>query len=192
MRTQTVSAWDKSLARAVIDSLRLDTLNWEVAEYWLSLWSAAGPPRREQFEPRRLKDHLPAIAIFEVMPDGPVICRLAGTFVEAALGHDLTGHDLLEFTPPAEREQRIENTRMIVAGAISHGLRQFRNLDGSETVAAEIALPFDGETELHGHRYLFHSAWRPKWYEQEALVSRPTHAGLGSDQRIMSIRAVSI
>ena len=182
-------AWDKARARAAIESLELDEANLSVANYWLSLWNEDGPPTRERFDPRSVVEHLPAIAMFEVMPDGPVICRLAGTFVQIALSHELTGHDLLEFTPEEEREQRIRQTRMIVDGSISFALRRFRGTFGAAVAVGEIALPFDGVTEAGGRRYLFHSAWRPGERTRFIAKGGVTAAGLATDQKILSICA---
>ena len=186
LESRLLQTWDRDLARSALDSFALSAANREIADYWLSLWTQS-PPTRSQFEPRHLKAHIPALGIFEVMPDDRVICRLAGSYLESALGYNLTGRDLLEVTPKEEREDRIRFTHAIVEGAISFALRRFLKPNGSQTVADEIALPFADITGQGGRRYLFHSAWRPEAFGQLGLARRPATAGLGFDQRIVSI-----
>ena len=176
------------MARNALDSFALSAANREVADYWLSLWRE-DPPMRGQFEPRCLKAHIPAIGIFEVMPDDRVICRLAGSYLETALGYNLTGRDLLEVTPKEEREDRIRFTHAIVEGAISFAMRRFSKSDGSQIVVDEIALPFADVTSQSGRRYLFHSGWRPEAFGRLGLARRPANPGLGFNQRIVSIRS---
>lgn len=188
LESRLLQTWDRDLARSALDSFALSAANRDVADYWLSLWTDR-PPTRSQFEPRHLKAHIPAIGIFEVMPDDRVICRLAGGYLESALGYNLTGRDLLAVTPKEEREDRVRFTRAIVEGAISFALRRFLKPDGSQTIADEIALPFADVTGQGGRRYLFHSAWRPETFNRLGLARRPATAGLGFDQRIVSICA---
>ena len=179
-------AWSFEKAKFALAELRVAGSNREVADYWLSLWSNDAPPTREQFKPGLAKKYLSSMAVFEVMPDGPVICRLAGTFVKAALGFDLTGEDLLAVTPEQQRETRIKQTRQIVDGAISYAHRSFR-FQGHETIAAEIALPFAGVTDGGGRQYLLHSEWSPTQVSQIGQGQYITEAGLALDQRILSI-----
>ena len=176
-----MATWDRDRACAALDAMALAETNRDVADYWLSLWTADGPPTRERFEPRRIPKHLPALAIFEVMPDGRVLCHLAGTYTQAILGHDLSERDLLEFIPASEREKRHRLASEIADGAISYDLRQFTSLNGKEFTAGEICLPFAGRTEHGGRRYLFHSAWRPEPLDRQYVgvaTPRPSHASV--------------
>jgi hypothetical protein len=179
-------AWSLEKAKFALAELRVAGPNREVAEYWLSLWSDDKPPMWENFALGSVKEHALSIAMFEVMPDGPVICRLAGEFVKVALGFDPAGEDLLAITPEQQRETRIKQTRAIVDGAISYAHRSFR-FQGHETIAAEIALPFAGLTEGGGRRYLLHSEWSPTQVSRVGQGQYITDAGLAVEQRILSI-----
>ena len=182
------ATWDRDKARAALDIATLAETNRDVADYWLSLWTTEGPPTREHFEPRQVLKHLPAVAIFEVMPDGPIFCRLAGTYLYAILGHDLTQHDILEFAPIDERERRRQVAQEIVEGAVSYGLRHFRKLNGTKFTAGEICLPFAGKTEHGGRRYLFHSAWRPEPFSRQYVGVAPPQPSRFGGHRLLSIR----
>jgi hypothetical protein len=185
--TRSMSAWSVDLAKQALNEFRPSGANREVADYWLSLWKAQSPPTREQFDPKSVAKHLSGIAIFELMPDGPIICRLAGTYIQKAVGQELTGKDLLEVTPPDLRTARAAGARMVVDGAIVFGQRRLKRFDSEEALAVdEILLPFASSRDRGGRKCLYHTEYAPRF---SSLRRDGIEAPIGfAVQRIVSIR----
>jgi hypothetical protein len=178
--------WNVNKAAAALDSFQLAGANREVADYWLGLWKPGLPPSRDHFNPNDLREHLSALAIFEVIDDGPLICRLAGTDLRSALGRELTGQDLLATASEEKRARLIESARTVVDGAVSISQRMFRESDSNGVVATEIALPFFGVTEQGGRRFLMHTEWRPNRVTRNAGANRKASVGRTADRRFVS------
>jgi hypothetical protein len=148
-----------------------------VADYWLSLWRDGELPRRVDFQPRGIADHLPSISIFEVVPDISVYCRLHGTVLAQGLGQDITGKDWIAMTVPQDQPTRLQRWSDVARGAIGRGLRNGCRESGETVYAEEIMLPF-GDTAPDGSRQvLFHLAWRQSPYD-------PTVTGLHNANRL--------
>ena len=179
--------WKKEKAQAALDEFRPSGANREVADYWLSLWTTESPPVRERFDPKAVARHLSGIAIFEVTPEGPIICGLVGTSIQKAVGQELTGKDLLEVTPPDLRTARAAGARIVVDGAIAFGQRSLGRFNGEEVQAAEILLPFAGPSARGGRKFLFHTEYPPAFFSLHRVG--PAAEIKVAAQRIVSIKA---
>jgi hypothetical protein len=136
-----------------------------VAQYWLSLWRDDALPLRADFKPRDVADQLPSIAIFDVVPDKSVRCRLFGSVLAQGLGRDVTGEDWLALTPEPMRAARLERFSAVARGAIGRGIRPSLRESGEQQFSEEILLPF-GDMAADGTRQvLVHVSWRPTAYD---------------------------
>jgi hypothetical protein len=166
-----LSSFDKDAATRCFDESRLSKDGNDVARYWLSLWRGDQLPRRADFEPKKIAPHLRALAIFDVVPDKSVFCRLQGSGLAEALGRDITGQDWLALTKPEDRPVRLQRWSDVARGAIGRGLRQGVRESGEPQYSEEIMLPF-GEAD-GAHQVLFHVSWRQTAYN-------PTRAGISN------------
>lgn len=154
--------WSRSAARAAVENLCLSGPNRVLADYWLSLWRGDSAPGRGAFDPARVRELLPGIAIFEVRPGESIHCRLAGAAYKFRFGFEMAGIDWMGATPSSQRAVRMERNSQIVAGAISAGTRSDPDRDEAERWFSDVQLPFAGVGEDGARTYLHHSDWRPK------------------------------
>ncbi len=145
-----MSAFDKDAAARCFDENRLSKDGNDVARYWLSLWRGDQLPSRADFEPKKIASQLRALAIFDVVPDKSVHCRLQGSGLAEALGRDITGQDWLALTKPEDRPLRLERWSVVARGAIGRGLRQGVRESGEPQYSEEIMLPF-GDVADNGY-----------------------------------------
>jgi hypothetical protein len=180
-----LSSFDKDAATRCFDENRLSKDGNDVARYWLSLWRGDQLPRRADFEPKKIAPHLRALAIFDVVPDKSVFCRLQGSGLAEALGRDITGQDWLALTKPEDRAVRLQRWSDVARGAIGRGLRQGMRESGEPQFSEEIMLPFG---EVNGaHQVLFHVSWRQTAYDPiKAGISNAN--GLSLEFRITSLQ----
>ncbi len=152
--------WDRAKALAALEAFKLTGTNAAVAEYWLSLWDGDRPPSRGAFNPARLRDMLPAIALMQVETSGDAICRLSGRFIDMALGFSLRGFNMLELVDGDERKVRGARLAAVVEGHLGLSHTRFER-DGETRLAETIQLPFFGTLEDGSRQYLSHTNWRP-------------------------------
>jgi|HubBroStandDraft_1064217.scaffolds.fasta_scaffold01674_11 hypothetical protein len=74
--------------------------------YWNEIRERALVPYRSRLDPLRLLAILPRIQIVELQSHGVIRCTLAGTGLRDLFGFDLTGHNMIQLTPPAGRATR--------------------------------------------------------------------------------------
>jgi hypothetical protein len=166
-------AFDKDAAQRCFDEHRPSSEGNDVARYWLSLWRGDRLPRRADFEPKKIAPHLRALALFDVMPDTSVRCRLMGSALAEGLGHDLTGQDWLALTRPEDRPLRLQRWSAVARGAIGRGLRPGHRASGEFQISEEILLPFGDEAPDGSRQVAFHLSWRQSTYD-------PTRTGVGN------------
>ncbi len=132
-----------------------------IADYWLSLWEGNELPLRARFEPLHVRDLLPGVMVMEVKPGERVRVRLSGSAINAAVGMDLTGKDLLELTPDQDRRTRLERNSQSALGNAGWSLRRGTSPDGATWSAEEVYLPFRDCTDDGARLVLFHTTLRP-------------------------------
>jgi hypothetical protein len=147
----------RDVALAAFEKLSLSPTNEKLARYWLSLWNGEAPPNRAQLSPARVKDLLPGIGIFEVRPGESSRCRLSGTAIQHALGHEIAGLEWRQYTPTDQWHARLARNAQIAEGGVGIGLRR-----GPQGVTQELQLPFADRTEDGARLILFHLDWRPE------------------------------
>ena len=166
-----MTVFDKSIAIRSFEENRLSKEGDAVARYWLSLWRDGELPRRAHFQPKNIAPHLRAIAIFDVVPDVSVHCRLMGSGLAEGLGRDITGQDWLALTKPEDRPTRLQRWSGVARGAIGRGLRAGRRESGDPQYSEELMLPFGDVNGAGAHQVLFHVAWRQSTFD-------PTRVGI--------------
>jgi hypothetical protein len=155
-------AWDRSKAIAAFEAFGLTGSNTALAVYWLSLWRDDAPPVRGDFNPARVKDLLPAIALTEMRSNGDAVCRLAGRHIDLAMGAPALGMNMLALVGEPERRVRSGRLKAIVDGAIGLSRTHYTTSDHSRQVAETLQLPFFGTMEDGSRQYLSHTNWRPR------------------------------
>ena len=90
-----------------------------IADYWLSIWDGDKCPAREAVAPGPIKDLLPGLIFFQVIPDHLVTVRMAGTDFGHLLKLELTGRDWLAVTPQEDRAERLRIFSAVTQGAIA-------------------------------------------------------------------------
>ncbi|MGH6873191.1 MAG: PAS domain-containing protein [Rhizomicrobium sp.] len=153
-------AFDKQLAIRGFGALTLAPESRRILDYWLSLWEGCALPQRARFEPVRIRDLLPGVMIMEVKPGERVMARLSGSAVNAAVGMDLTGKDLLALTRDSDRRERLERNSQTGLGNAGWCIRRGARPDGSEWSAEEIHLPFRDMTEDGARLVLYHATFK--------------------------------
>ncbi|MEI9929867.1 MAG: PAS domain-containing protein [Rhizomicrobium sp.] len=157
-------SFDFDIARRCFDECPASKDGNRLARYWLSLWHDGRLPTRAEFKPKHIADLLPAICIFDVVPDVSVRCRLAGSRIVEGAGEDITGKDWLALTTPENRGQRLARFSEVARGGIGRGTRAARRASGDRQHAEEIMLPF-GDIAADGARQvLIYVGWRPSLY----------------------------
>ncbi|GEM_PF-977535 len=159
-----------------------------VVRYWLSLWRGDALPRRADFSPRQIVDQLPNIAIFEIVPDQSIRCRLAGSHIVEGAGLDITGKDILALTPLAERPIRLSRFSTIARGAIGRGLRPGFRDSGEAQFAEEIMLPFGDVSASGARQVLVHIDWRQTAFNPTRVGIENT-SGLSHEVRLTPLQA---
>jgi len=152
-------SWNPTKAITAFETLGLTGTNAAIAVYWLSLWSPAAPPLRATFNPARVRDLLPAIALTEVREERAV-CRLSGHYIDMAMGGELRGTDMLSLVDGEARQLRKTRLTTLVDGAIALSRTRYR-MFGAVHEAETLQLPFFGATEDGARQYLTHTNWRP-------------------------------
>ncbi|HEX2591221.1 MAG TPA: PAS domain-containing protein [Rhizomicrobium sp.] len=137
--------FDRHGADETIESLGLEGTNLMLARYWLSLWNGDSLPARSALSPARIKEHLPSIIMFNVVPNESVIVRLAGTRYRHILGAELTGKDWIAAASERHRPARLGLFTTVVQGAILLSHRLLSMSVGEDTICEEIVLPFTPE-----------------------------------------------
>jgi hypothetical protein len=152
--------------------LPLSVANEKLARYWLSLWEGDTLPRRADFSPGRVREHLPGLAIFEVRAGESVRCRLAGTMLHRAVGRELTGCDWRDYTAKDQWAERLERNTVIAQGAVGVGIRHSAMPEGLR-ITQELQLPFADKAEDGARLLLMHLDWRPGTSGHKAQGSVP-------------------
>jgi hypothetical protein len=142
-----------------------------VADYWLSLWRGDALPARADFKPKAVVKALPSIAIFDVVPDESVHCRLMGSGLTQGLGRDPKGQDWIALTRPEDRPGRLQRWSEVARGAIGRGLRSGYRESGAKQFAEELMLPFAPGEGGDVHHILYHLSWKQTAYD-------PTRGGV--------------
>jgi hypothetical protein len=156
-----VTAFVKAFAVEGLAALALAPESRQVCGYWLSLWEGDALPLRARFEPLRVREFLPGIMVMEVKPGERVRVRLSGSAVNAAVGMDLTGQDLLALTRDGDRRERLKRNTNSANGQAGWSLRSGQRADGTAWRAEEIYLPFRDTTEDGARLILYHTTMRP-------------------------------
>ncbi|HEY5337201.1 MAG TPA: PAS domain-containing protein [Rhizomicrobium sp.] len=183
-----MTQFDKAAAQRCFDDEPLGPNCDRVARYWLSLWRGGELPVRADFRPRDVAEQLPSLALFEVVPEHSVRCRLFGSVLAQGLGQDVTGKDWLALTPEASRPLRLERFSTVALGAIGRGLRAGMRESGEEQFSEEIMLPFGDVTEDGTRQVLIHIAWRQTAYNP--TVTNVAHSGgLSVEFRLIPLQA---
>ncbi|MBS0275560.1 MAG: PAS domain-containing protein [Proteobacteria bacterium] len=144
-----------------------------VVDYWLSLWQGDTLPARADFEPKGVAKVLPSIAIFDVVPDQSVHCRLMGSSLTQGLGHDPKGEDWIALTRPEDRCGRLQRWSNVARGAIGRGLRTGYRESGAKQLVEEILLPFAAAEDGDRHQVIYHISWKQTVYD-------PTRGGVSA------------
>jgi hypothetical protein len=154
--------WDRAKAISAFEALELSGSNAALGAYWLSLWNGDRPPSRSLFNPARVRDLLPAIALIEVHANGAAVCRVAGHVVDLAAGGPLTGANIVMLVDGLE-QQKLRMARLcgLVDGQVALSRTQYIAADHKVAVAQTVMLPFCGEMENGSRQYLTHTDWRP-------------------------------
>ena len=142
-----------------------------VVEYWLSLWRGDALPARAEFSPKVVVKALPAIAIFDVVPDESVYCRLMGSSLTQGMGQDPKGKDWIALTRPEDRAPRLKRWSDAARGAIGRGLRMGYRVSGAKQFSEELLLPFGPGEGSDVHQVLYHISWKQTTYD-------PTRGGV--------------
>ena len=151
--------WNPTKAVSAFETFGLTGTNAAIAVYWLSLWTPSGPPRRASFNPARVRDLLPALALTEVRQERAV-CRLSGHYIDMAMGGELRGADMFSLVRSEQRQMRRERLMALVDGKVALSRTHYL-MFGVTHIAETLQLPFFGETEDGARQYLSHTNWRP-------------------------------
>jgi hypothetical protein len=186
-----LSGFDKQAAERCFDENRLSKEGNDVARYWLSLWRDDRLPARADFQPKKIAPHLRALALFDVVPDRSVHCRLMGSGLAQGMGKDLTGLDWIALTKPEDRAVRLERWSTVARGAVGRGLRPSRRESGDIQFSEEIMLPFGDIAGDGSHQVLLHVSWRQTDYNP--TLTGVSHANaLSIEFRLTPLRRLRV
>ncbi len=163
--------FDKAVAIRCFEENPASKEGAAVAHYWLSLWRGDALPVRADFKPMTIAKELPAIALFDVVPEQSVWCRLQGSALAQGLGQDITGKDWIAMTKPADRPMRLKRWSDVARGAIGRGLRPGYRESGAVQFSEELMLPFGDIAPDGGRQVLYHISWHQTLYD-------PTRGGI--------------
>ena len=161
IRGRCMAEWDRVRAAEAFEAFDLKGTNAAVAAYWLSLWDGDKPPSRSAFNPARIRDFLPAIALMQVQENKDTVCRLAGGVIDLAFGAPMRGVNVLTLVDAEERKLRSERLCAVVAGHVGISHTRYETPDHVAAIAETIQLPFFGTMEDGSCQYLTHTNWRP-------------------------------
>ncbi|HXC57631.1 MAG TPA: PAS domain-containing protein [Rhizomicrobium sp.] len=166
--------WDRAKAIAAFEAFQLSGTNAALAVYWLSLWDGNRPPRRGDFNPARVRDLLPAIALTEVRSNDDPVCRLSGRYIDMALGAPMRGVNMLTLAGGAE-QRTLRRARLcaLVDGGVALAKTHYRTEAHVTAVAETIQLPFHGMLEDGSRQILMHTNWRPAPADYRVRTRRP-------------------
>lgn len=142
-----------------------------VVDYWLSLWRGDALPVRADFSPKGIFKSLHAVALFDVVPDKSVHCRLMGSGLIQGLGRDPKGEDWIALTRPEDRAARLQRWSDTARGGIGRGLRPGYRESGEKHLSEELMLPFAPAEGSDVHQVLYHISWKQTVYD-------PTRGGV--------------
>lgn len=125
----------------ILSDRKLSPRSKRIADYWLSLWDGDDLPPRQAISPAAIKDLLPALIFFEVVPAHSVRVRMAGTDFGQLLKFELTGRDWLAVTPQHDRAERLAVFSAVAEGAIAVNRWTFPHYWLGETVCEKLLLP---------------------------------------------------
>ncbi|MGA9794083.1 MAG: PAS domain-containing protein [Rhizomicrobium sp.] len=162
---------NREAAIAAFETFGITGRNHALAAYWLSLWRGERMPMRADFNPARVGALLPGIGLFSVKPGAHSVCRLAGTAIAQATGHELTGLDWRRYTPKAECKVRLERNSAVACGQVAIGMRSRERPDGQTEHTTELQLPFADEAEDGTRQILFHLDWRASGHASTARAN---------------------
>ncbi len=181
-----MAQWDRFRAMAAFGSFGLSGTNAAVAAYWLSLWDGDRPPSRNAFNPARVRELLPAIALMQVLETNDAICRLSGRFIDLAFGAPMRGVNVLTLVEGEQRKLRSERLRAVVDGRVGFSRTRYKSPDHEVAIAETIQLPFFGVMEDGSRQYLTHTTWRPSTFDFHANERTP-YSGLPDEYVALSI-----
>ena len=142
-----------------------------LVDYWLSLWQGDALPPRSAFSPKAVTKTLPAIALFDVVPDASVRPRLFGSGLVQGLGRDPKGEDWIALTKPEDRAVRLQRWSDVARGAIGRGLRPGYRESGAKHLSEELMLPFAAPEDASAYQVMYHISWKQTVYD-------PTRGGV--------------
>jgi hypothetical protein len=131
----------RSDAHHILSDRNLSPRSKRIANYWLSIWDGDNCPAREAVTPAPIKDLLPGLIFFQVIPGRSVTVRMAGTDFLTLLKFELTGSDWLAVTPQQDRAQRLEVFTAVAQGAIGFSRWTFPHYWLGETSCEKLLLP---------------------------------------------------
>ncbi len=135
----------KPVAQHILSGQALSPRTQRIAEYWLSLWDEDNLPARRAIAPSRIKDLLPGLIFFQVVPDRSVTVRMAGTDFCTLLRQELSGADWLQATPPSDRAIRLGVFSAVARGAVGLGQWRFSHPWLSTVCCEKLLLPLRPE-----------------------------------------------
>ncbi len=141
--------------------------------YWLHLRSLGNQPIPQKSSIRigGLGSILPTIVISERVGDDEIRVRLAGTAMEEMTGRPLTGVNLLDLTPPAQRESIARVYNNLFAQPCGFYITESLRADGSKKyMLAALVLPLasrEGDARFTIGQY----AMRSHGFESETIKS---------------------
>jgi hypothetical protein len=153
-------AFSHSAAARRIREAVFGKANRRLADYWLSLWRGDALPEWEHFRMSEVGDLEAGISVFELHPEGVLLCTVCGEAVARSLGMNLTGKDWLAYTAPEQRPARLNGFSTVAAGQVLHAVRYAHHRSGELHYVEELLLPF-AERTGGARPILSHIGWRP-------------------------------
>jgi hypothetical protein len=147
----------------------------EVANYWRSIASANGMPRRRDLDPTKIRKYLPNIVISERVGKKQVIIRFAGTIVLDMAKRELKGLEILQMVPDDSRAftnwlyQTTSDTPCAVL------IERKLHTQGLFYPTSSFILPFTGDDALHPHYLMLveYGELMRRWGQTEELIVQP-------------------
>ncbi len=149
----------KTNAQHILSERSLSPRTQRIAEYWLSLWYDDNLPARGAINPSQIKDLLPGVILFQVVPNLAVRVRMAGTDFCTLLRRELTGADWLQATPQADRAIRLDVFSDVARGAVGFSQWRFSRPWHGTVSCEKLLLPLAPEPGLPGMPILGFVDW---------------------------------
>ncbi|HEX4270478.1 MAG TPA: PAS domain-containing protein [Rhizomicrobium sp.] len=140
----------KSDAHHILSERNLSLRCKRIADYWLSIWDGDECPARDAVTPAPIKDLLPGLIFFQVVPDRSVTVRMAGTDFLNLLKFELTGSDWLAVTPLQDRDERLTVFSRVARGNIAFSRWTFSHYWQGETSCEKLLLPLRARPGTEG------------------------------------------